>query len=189
MSPVSHFLISWCVANTADLERRDRAIVTLAGIAPDLDGLGVIPELLTRHSAHPLLWFSEYHHMIFHNLVAALAAMAVAALLARKRALTAGLALLTFHLHLFCDIIGARGPDGYQWPIPYLLPFSHREWSWAGQWPLNGWENFLITGTALLITFWLAWKRGYSPLEMVSTKADRAFVTTLRARFPQRHPV
>ena len=189
MSPVSHFLISWVVANTAELDRRDRAIVTLAGIAPDLDGLGIIPELLTRHSSHPLLWFSQYHHMLFHNLLAALVAAAVAVALGHKRALAAGLAFLTFHLHLFCDLIGARGPDGYQWPIPYLLPFSHREWAWSGQWALNAWPNFVITGMALLMTFWLAWKKGTSPLEMLSEKADRAFVTALRARFPQRRTV
>jgi len=42
--------------------------VTLAGVAPDLDGLGAIPEILTRHWAHPLDWFSEYHHVLGHNL-------------------------------------------------------------------------------------------------------------------------
>jgi len=31
---------------------------------PDLDGLGIIPELLTRNSSHPLLWFSLYHHSL-----------------------------------------------------------------------------------------------------------------------------
>jgi len=29
----------------------------------------------------------------------------------------------------------------------------------------------------------LAWKRGYSPLEMISKKADTAFVDTLRRKF------
>jgi hypothetical protein len=37
----------------------------------------------------------------------------------------------------------------------------------------------------LLITFWLAWRRGFSPLEMVSEKMDAAFVGTLRRRFPR----
>jgi len=34
--------------------------------------------------------------------------------------------------------------------------------------------------------FYLAWKRGYSPLEMVSGKVDEAFVETLRKRFGTR---
>src|SRR6266849_6127491 len=58
MSPVTHFFTGWVFANCFDLERRDRALVTLACIAPDLDGLGIIPELLTRNSSHPLVWFS-----------------------------------------------------------------------------------------------------------------------------------
>lgn len=43
-------------------------MVTLAGVVPDIDGLGVIVELLTCDRAHPLLWWSEYHHVLGHNL-------------------------------------------------------------------------------------------------------------------------
>jgi inner membrane protein len=45
MSPITHFLTGWMVANCARLNRKDRAIVTLACVAPDIDGLGIIPEL------------------------------------------------------------------------------------------------------------------------------------------------
>src|SRR5438445_1719242 len=67
MSPVTHFLTGWVFANTAKLNRRDRALVTLAGVIPDVDGLGIIAELLTRNTTHPLDWFSRYHHSL-HNL-------------------------------------------------------------------------------------------------------------------------
>lgn len=187
MSPVTHFFASWLLANAAPLERRERALVTLAGIAPDLDGLGIVPELLTRDSRHPLLWFSEYHHVLGHNLTFALIVCSVVLLAARqKRWMTTGLALAAFHLHLFCDLIGARGPDGEQWAIPYLAPFSQR-WQlvWHGQWALNAWPNFVITIAALAAIFYLAWRRGYSPLEMISTRADCAFVSVLRSRFPR----
>jgi len=172
------------VANAVDLDRRERAIVTLAGVAPDLDGLGAIPEILTRGTAHPLNWFSEYHHVLGHNLGFGLVVTGVSFLLATRRWKTAALAFVTFHLHLLCDVAGARGPDGDQWPIPYLLPFSHAwEWTWRGQWTLNAWQNFVITGAGLLWMFHLAWARGYSPLEMVSQKADAALVAALRERF------
>jgi hypothetical protein len=36
----------------------------------------------------------------------------------------------------------------------------------------------------LLLTFLLTRRRGYSPLEMLSVQADRAFVETLRRQFP-----
>lgn len=187
MNPITHFLVSWGVANSAALDRKERTIVTLAGVAPDLDGLGAIPELLTRHSAHPLDWFSEYHHVLGHNLGFALVVTGASFLLATRRWKTAALAFVTFHLHLLCDVAGARGPDGDQWPVPYLLPFSRAwQWTWQGQWALNAWPNFAITGAALALMFYLARSRGFSPLEMVSLRADAAFVRTLRDRFPAR---
>lgn len=45
MSPVTHFLTGWVLANAADLNRRDRAVVTLAAVVPDADGLGVVAEI------------------------------------------------------------------------------------------------------------------------------------------------
>jgi inner membrane protein len=141
MSPVTHFFSGWVLANCATLNRKDRALVTLACVVPDVDGLGLIPELLTRNSAHPLLWFTLYHHSL-HNLAFALFVAAVALVLATRKWTTGLLALLSFHLHLFEDVLGSRGPDGYQWPIPYLQPFSSAlQWSWRGQWGLNAWPN------------------------------------------------
>src|SRR5437763_3879756 len=180
MSPVTHFLAGWLLANTASFSRRERALGVCAGIAPDLDGLGAIPELLTRNSAHPLLWFSQYHHHL-HTLAFAVVVALVSFLLARQRWKTALLTFLSFHLHLFCDLIGARGPDGYSWPIPYLLPFSNSvQLSWHGQWALNAWPNFVITGLLLAATLWLAWWIGRSPLEFVSERADAGLVAALR---------
>jgi inner membrane protein len=166
--------------------RRERAVIALAGVAPDLDGLGIVPELLTAHSKHPLPWFSEYHHVLGHNIGFAIVCAIAAYLLCRSWKATA-LAFLSFHLHLFCDLIGARGPDGYQWPLPYLSPFSNR-WQlvWSGQWALNAWPNFAITFALLIATFYLAWRRGFSPLEMVSRKADVTFVDALHIRFGHR---
>ena len=59
MSPVTHFLSGWVLANVTPFDQRDRAIVALTCVAPDVDGLGAIPEVLTENSAYPLTWFSE----------------------------------------------------------------------------------------------------------------------------------
>ena len=184
MHTVTHFFVGWVVANSGDLNRRERAAVTVSAIVPDIDSVGIIAEKLTQGSGHPLLWWSEYHHVLAHNLGFGLFVAGVVFVIAKKKWLATGLALLSFHLHLLGDVVGARGPDGYQWPIPYFLPFSNA-WkiTWQGQWAINAWPNFVITGAALLITFFLASKRGYSPLEMLSTSADRAFVKTLQDRF------
>lgn len=184
MSPVTHFLAGWLVASGDGFNRRERAAITLAGVAPDVDGLGIIPELLTRHSAHPLTWFSEYHHLLGHNLLFGLSVTAASILLATKRLKTALFVLASFHLHLLCDLVGSRGPEGESWAIPYLVPFSQSgQWSWSGQWALNAWPNFAITIFMLVATFYLAWRRGYSPVEMVSSNADAKFVDALRHRF------
>ena len=132
MSPLTHFLAGWLVANVGTLSRRERAAVALAGVAPDIDGLGIVAEVLTRGSARPLTWFSDYHHTL-HNLAFALVVAAVAFAVATRRWKTAALAFLSFHLHLAGDVLGSRGPDGHQWPIPYFAPFSHAwYWQWKG---------------------------------------------------------
>lgn len=186
MNPVSHLLTGWVVANTTDLTARDRAIVTLAGVLPDVDGLGVVAELLTEQTTSPLLWYSRYHHVLCHNLGFGLVLAVASALLGVRRWLTAALSLVAFHLHLLCDLVGSRGPDDYQWPIPYLLPFSDK-WNliWADQWELNAWPNILITILLLSVTLYLAWKKGRSPLEFISKRADIAFTAVLRKRFGQ----
>lgn len=208
MSPVTHFLAGWVLAEgwsasrRGPLRRREKAMIVAAAVAPDIDGLGIIPELLTRHTSHPLLWFSEYHHSLHTLAFAVVVAVAAYLVSGSKFAFgpsilgqaipshpitTAMLAFFSFHLHLFCDLIGARGPEGYPWPIPYLKPCSNSlQLTWHGQWPLNGWENFVITGALLLATFWLAWRNGSSPLELVSSKWNTALVEVLRSRFPAR---
>jgi len=70
-------------------------LVTLACVVPDVDGLGIIPEIFTRNSAHPLLWFSLYHHSL-HNLAFALVIAAIAFALAAQKWKTGLLALLSF---------------------------------------------------------------------------------------------
>jgi hypothetical protein len=159
-------------------------LITGAGVAPDLDGLGALVELATRDRENPLLWFTEYHHVI-HTALFGAVLFAVSLLLARRRWITSLLVLASFHLHLLGDLVGARGPDGYSWPILYLLPFSDAvKLEWSGQWGLNAWPNFLITGLALAATLYLAWRRGFSPVGLFSARADLAFVETLRRRFP-----
>jgi inner membrane protein len=235
MSPVTHFFAGWLLASVSPtgrpttLTRREKALVVAAAVAPDIDGIGIVPELLTRNTSHPLLWFSQYHHSL-HTLAFALActlaaAYIVAGPLARigplaasdpltttppttgsisdftfgpairgpqtqiRRSsshpgLTAVLVFISFHLHLLCDLIGARGPDGDQWHIPYLKPFSNTlQLTWHGQWALNAWQNFAITGFLLLATFWIAWRHGNSPLELISEPANQIVTRTLRQRF------
>lgn len=64
MSPVTHFLTGWVLAELTPLTRGERALVTLSCVAPDIDGLGVVADYLTRNSPHHLQWFDAYHHSL-----------------------------------------------------------------------------------------------------------------------------
>jgi inner membrane protein len=92
------------------------------GPIPDLPPLTMpIEEAMRTQRA---LWWSAYHHVLGHNLGGALVVAGLVAYLAHRRWLCTALAVVRFHLHLLGDLVGARGPDGYPWPIPYLSPFS-----------------------------------------------------------------
>ena len=184
MSPITHFFVSWSVANIGRLNRRDRVLVTASGVVPDVDGLGILADMLTRNTQHPLHLWDRFHHILGHNLGLGIGTALCAFLLAERRWVAAFLALLAFHLHLLGDLVGARGPEGYQWPIPYLLPFSDAvQLAWDHQWALNAWPNFVLTGVILALSVYLAWRRGYSFVGLLSEREDQAFVKVLHTRF------
>jgi inner membrane protein len=183
MHIATHALLSWLVAESTPLDRRGRIAVTLAGIAADLDGLGAPVEMLSKGA---LPWFTEYHHRILHNGLAAVGVAVLCWLWCRRDWRVGLLALGAMHLHFLCDLVGSRGPDGHDWPIPYLVPFSDYELRWAGQWALNAWPNLLATDLAMLAIAWLGARRGRTPMEILSPRLDAVIVARLRTWFP--HP-
>lgn len=169
MSPIVHAELSWLTGVRLP-SRRDRLLVTLAGVIPDADGLTL---LLGEEQ------YSRWHHVVTHGLVAAVAFAALFALLAERKAAVGALALVAFHLHLLCDLAGS-GPG---WPLTYLWPFTREELSWSGQWDLASWQNSVIgLGATLLVLACAVWF-GRTAVELFSLRADRAVVTALRRRF------
>lgn len=183
MSPITHFLIGWTALERFQLTRRDKAIVVLAGVLPDLDGLGIVADFVTRAAGlAETNYYQEFHRMIGHGLPAALLIAALAGLLGRRRLWTAAGAFASVHLHFLCDLIGSRGTTAEDiWGIYYFAPLTTRwEWAWAGQWPLVGWQNMLITMMLLFFVLRRATITGYSPLGLLSVRGDAALVATLR---------
>lgn len=171
MTPGTHLLISWSCANVVDLSRRDRILVTLAGLAPDLDGVGYVTDYLGLTSD----LYCRIHHIGGHNLGACLIYLVITAGFAQRRFLGFTLAAATFHIHLLCDIISGRGPDGYQWPIPYLMPFSDSlNWTWSGQWYLHGWQNTVVYLVFVAVTVFIAIKKRVTPIDLLSERWDGA---------------
>ena len=177
-----------------DTTPKERALIALASVVPDLDGLGVIADGATKLASKfsavtPTELFATYHHDL-HTLPFALVCSGLAALaLGRgpsslRRLGLSAVVFLSFHLHLLCDFLGSRGPDDHQWPIPYLKPFGSAVIPpWAGQWKLNAWPNMALTVGLLALAGFLLVRRGYGPLSVFAPGADAAVVRTLRARF------
>lgn len=173
MSPVTHLLLSWSVGSAFPLAKKDRILVAVAGAVPDVDGIGLLWDLwVNRGATGDLALWAGFHHVLGHNIAFCLALVACACFLATRRALACLAVFLAFHLHLACDLAGSRGPDQV-WSIPYLLPFSKAgDLAWTGQWPLNSWQNMLVTVAALAFVIFTAWKKGVSPLEIFSERAN-----------------
>lgn len=189
MSPVTHFLASWAVAERFGTTRRNRFWITFAGVAPDLDGAGIAIDAFNRLAGRPDSdWFSAGHHVWLHGAAGCLAVVAMAALGGCREIRVLLWMAVTFHLHLLCDVLGSRGPGASDyWPICYWAPFSVAQpFVWRGQWALNSWQNFVIT--ALLIGWAIrqAVVRGFSPVSIFSRRIDETVVNTLRARFTVR---
>jgi len=185
VSPITHFLGSWLIACATTNNSRDRKLVTVAGILPDLDGLGLVLDVarsLSTGQENTFHYYQQYHHYLSHGWPGALVATGFLVCFGRERWRVALLCLLTFHLHLVCDLLGSRGPTpGDLWPIAYAEPlFHHPVFFWKGQWRLDGWQNRIICVGLVLTELGLAARRGYSCVEVFSRRADQVFVAVLR---------
>jgi LexA-binding, inner membrane-associated putative hydrolase len=181
---VTHLLAGWTLAEQARLERRDRALVALAGVAPDLDGIGLPVDWVTGALGSGTAYYETYHHVAFHGLpAAALFTLACLPFLQRK-APGAALVFAAFQLHLLCDLAGSGGSTpGDIWPLHYWWPFSDSLIAWGGQWPLTSWQNTTLTALLMLYALWAGVRHGRTPLELFSLRADTRLVAALRARF------
>src|SRR5258706_7795611 len=101
MSPITHFLASWAIAESCTQDSRERRWICIAGLAPDIDGLGLAVDvangLLGRGVSQ---WYAVYHHFLFHGLFGALVVVAMARLAGVRRWQGWLLVFLSFHLHL-----------------------------------------------------------------------------------------
>lgn len=183
MSPLTHLLASWVVAVQTTDNPRDTRLVALAGVAPDLDGLGILVDWTNQLLGRPETdYYHIYHHWYGHGLLAALIVSAVFAGFAKQRWRVFALALAMFHLHLLFDLAGSRGPSPKDlWPIYYFGPFRYRPmWVWPHQWPLDGWQNHTITWVLLIWATCIALKKGKSFFGVFSHRFDDIFVTVIR---------
>jgi inner membrane protein len=183
MSPITHLMVGWVGLERIQPTARDKALVVLAGLAPDVDGLGIIVDFATRVLGLPETdYYQAFHRLYGHGLPAALVIAALAGALGTRRRAVAAWAFVSVHLHFLCDLIGSRGNAAEDiWGIYYFAPITRAyAISWSGQWPLVGWQNTAISAVLLAIMMMNAATSGYSPVGWLSERADAAFVATLR---------
>jgi hypothetical protein len=184
MSPITHLFASWVVSSKTTNNLRDRRLVALSGILPDVDGAGMVVDVVRQafFQGEGFFYFQKYHHLWLHGAFGAVLIGAALACFARERWRVFLLAILMVHLHMLCDLAGSRGPSAVDlWPIYYLGPFTHAGiLFWRGQWELNAWPNRVIS---LGLFFWclkLAIQQGDSVVGVFSRRADEVFVSVLR---------
>ncbi len=168
-----HLALSWLVASRLP-ERRDRVLVTWAGVVPDADAFSYFFGIEA---------YSEYHHVLTHGILAAAVVSVAFALFGRQRLKVLWLSLATFHLHLLCDLVGS-GAHGEPWSIAYLWPFSRREIIAPYSWDLASPQNAFVWLGAIAFTIWIALRYGRTFAEtFLPARADAAVVRTLRQIF------
>ncbi len=183
MSPGQHFIISWVTANTIPLDRKSRVCITISGLIPDIDGFGYILDRISPFFGSYTNYYAQYHHVYGHNIFAALMVAVAFALLCNKKITVFVLSLLAFNLHILCDIAGARGLDGHQWPIAYLYPlFPNVQITWSGQWALSSWINSFIGVSFFLIALIIARYRHITFFELLSLRFEREVCKVAKQR-------
>ncbi|HTL59099.1 MAG TPA: metal-dependent hydrolase [Candidatus Limnocylindrales bacterium] len=183
MNPETHLLASWVIGAKTTDNARDCRLIALAGISPDADGLGLIIDVISRAlGGGKISYYQHYHHYLLHGLFGGILITTLLIFFAHRKWRVAVLSLLVFHLHLFCDLIGSRGPDPVDlWPIFYVGPFSKESmWIWKAQLPLDAWPFRVLTVSLFAWAVCLAVQLGYSFVGVFSRRLDRIFVAVLR---------
>lgn len=185
MQGPTHLLISWYAAEAVGLDSpRNRRIVALSGLAPDLDVLAYVAGIgyydFDRDLAFEHVW-SVVHHRYTHGLGFILLTGIVAWLLVRNREpdqslRVAALAMAACAIHVFCDLVGG-GPT---WPVYPAWPISDFAWSAPWSWTLAQWPNTVILFSLLAGMFLYARLAARSPLESINYRLDHWFVTIVR---------
>lgn len=161
MSPVAHLQFGWWFAHWGDFSRRDRAIITLAGVGPDADGIFIFGGQDVYY---------RYHHILFHNVGATLAVLALAGLFLWSRPRVWLLTTFAFAAHVVEDYITV-GWNQHPW-----LPFSDAPVNLSNLLP-----NWLVQGVFQIttmvfvfsVTVYIYLRHQRSPLEILSPSLDR----------------
>jgi len=199
MQAPSHLIISWFVAEACGIKSsRDRRIVALSGLAPDIDSLTYVSAIVyfrfDKDLAFEHVW-EVVHHRYTHGLGFVVLTGIIAFMVAsrfsvfgprRESGVVAGLtgragkvallALLVSAIPVFCDVVGG-GPT---WPVFPAWPISDLAWAVDWSWTLGEWPNSVILFASLAGMMLYARVSGYSPMESINYSFDKWFVRVIK---------
>ena len=164
MSPVAHLQYGWWFAHWGEFNRKERAVIALAGAGPDLDGISLLGGAEVYH---------RYHHILFHNMGSVLVVAVLAAVSFRNRWNVGLLTTFAFAAHILEDYLTV-GWNQYPW-----RPFSDAAVNLSNQlpnWMVQG--VFQVTAMVFVVgtTVWIYRRAGRTPLEIISPALDRLMV-------------
>lgn len=184
MQGPAHIGVGWLLGEIAGLKaRRDRRIVGLAGIAPDIDVI-IYPLAYIFYLGDLDAAFAVYaalHHRYTHGVLFLLLAGAAAWRRASPecRAKVLLLAMLSVTLHVGGDVVAS----GQAWPIFPFAPFAEISWTVAWSIEASDWRNVGLSFAAITMPLVYARYYGYSPLECFSYRADAWPIAVTRGQF------
>ena len=164
MSPIGHLQFGWWFAHWGEFSRGERAAIALAGVGPDLDSASLVGGGEG---------FYRYHHILFHNVGATLAAAVLAGLFLWRRPRVWLLVVFAFAAHLLEDYLTV-GWDQFLWQ-PFnasAVNLSHHLPNWLVQ------GVFQVTAMVFILgmTVWIYLRHHRTPLEILSPALDRLLV-------------
>ena len=163
----THLLCGWCIGNGFQFTPRERLFCMLVSAAPDLDGLGIL-------YSQDAYW--NWHHVLAHNLLFAMAGSGTCAVFSTHRIKAFIVYFLLVHLHFVMDLLGS-GPG---WGIYYFWPLGRWMANNPYSWPLYSWQNMCFAAIFLCWVLAIAIYDGRTPLEAVMPELDVKLVKTLR---------
>lgn len=161
MNTGAHLQFGWLIGHARQFDRTERAVITLAAVAPDLDGL-----LIVAGPGSDI--FYKYHHIAFHNALSAVAYVALVAVFFSRRGLVLALCLASFLSHILVDYMTAPWEMVPFWPVSAIMVnLGSRLPGWVVQYV------FQVAGMAAILacTVWLYLRYGRTPLEIISPQS------------------
>jgi hypothetical protein len=174
MSPLVHGLIAWLFAFLVLKKTNDRRLAVIAGVAADLDGVFILFNMDL---------FTKYHHTFTHSYIFGIPIALTAMILGEEKIKVFFACLGAFTLHLLCDIIGS------DWPIQPFYPFSHLSFSASPYLSITVIYGIISPAVFVLCIFIMLaimYYKQASPMEFISEKVDKRFVSSFVYYFKYR---